>query len=111
MSNVINIDERAQSFKPLEVSFRGENYLLGGTALELFGAASLYRSSDQQEGEDNTHFALRLLGPMLGALCPAIGEVLAEKPLTASEELAFMPVVLEVVKRIGAIRFREADGE
>lgn len=110
MTNMVNIDERAGSFEPMQVVFRGEEFTLGETALQLFSAASLYSSSGLKESESQTAYALRLLEPMLRELSPGIAAKIDEQPLTPPEQFAFMGVLTEVVKRIGAIRFRATEG-
>jgi len=106
MSNeLIDIDERAGTFTSVSVRFRGQEYCLAGTALQLIEAAAVQAKVTKAEDESNVAYALRMVRPMLQAVSPEIAKVIAEKDLSANEELAFIPVLTEVVKRIGAIRF------
>jgi hypothetical protein len=106
MTNVIDIDERAGSFEPVVVKFRGQEYTLGKTALELVAATSVYTGNPKADDETEVEFSLRLAPMVLRAISPEIAAVIDEAPLTPAEEMAFIPILTEVVKRIGALKFR-----
>lgn len=95
---VFDIDEQAGAFQPVRVKLRGQESVLGSTALSLMKAAQL--------GQD-TEDILSQLRPMLGQLCPE----LPIDDLTPGEEVALMRAVTEVMRRMGRLTFRTEDGE
>jgi hypothetical protein len=107
MTKVIDIDERAGTFVPVMVKFRGEEYTLGGRVAEFLAIHAVYAAHPREENESELEYAARLLSPMLRALSPRLAEALEEQDMNAAEELAFLPVLTEVAGRIGSLRFRE----
>jgi len=105
VSDLFDVDARAGAFKPVAVKFRGTEHTLGATALSLIEATSLYMASPRIEGEADLKFALRMVKPMLRALSSTVAAEMDARDLEAGEEMAFLPVLTEVVKRLGAVRF------
>jgi hypothetical protein len=111
VAKVFDIDDRAGAYEPVVVKFRGEEYALGQSAATLLGFSAIYQAHPAEENEPEVLYALRLLRPMIGSLSPAIASVMAERDLTCEEELAFLPVLTEVMNRVGGISFREGSDE
>lgn len=105
VSDLFDVDARAASFKPVVIKFRGTERVLGATALSLIQATSIYSTQARAEGETDSVFAVRLVKPILRALSPELSAELDARDLEAGEELALLPVLTEVVKRLGAVRF------
>jgi hypothetical protein len=106
MSDVIDIDARAGSFEPVRVKFRGQEHVLGSHAIELVGATAIYTTNPKEEDETEIGYAVRIAPLVLRALSPELDALLDAEPLSAAEEFAIVPVLTEVVKRIGALEFR-----
>lgn len=106
MNTIIDIDERAGAFEPVRVKFRGKEYELGKSALELLSVSAVYSGNPRRDDEAEVEYAVRLAPLVLRGVSSEIAAVLDEAPLSAAEELAVVPVLTEVVKRIGALNFR-----
>lgn len=111
MTNVIDIDARAGSFEPVTVRFRGQEYELGKHAIELLTVSSVYSGNPKRDDESEIEYAVRLAPLVLRAVSSEIAAVLDAQELSAAEELAIVPVLTEVVKRIGALNFLTSDEE
>jgi len=105
VSDLFDVDARAGAFKPVVVKFRGADHTLGATALALIEATSVYTQTPKVDGESDLKHVLRMVRPMLRAMSPTVATEMDARDLDAGEEMAFLPVLTEVVKRLGAIRF------
>ncbi len=105
-NKVIDIDKRAGSFEPVKVKFRGKQYVLGSKALELLSVSAIYSANPKRDDEPEPNYAVRLAPLVLCGVSEELAAVLEKNGLTAAEELAVIPVLTEVVKRIGALDFR-----
>lgn len=101
-NEVFDVDALADSYQPVRIKFRGNEYTLGTNVLQVMAAAEL--SPDSGGMTD----MVPLLPTYLRTLCPEIAPAL-EEPLTAAEEVALMRPITAVMDRFNAIVKSEKD--
>lgn len=119
-ADVFDIDEAAQDFKPVQIKFRGEIHVLGGSVLSLLNASSIFTEDvlsgeedekDDAEGHEFVKRVFEFMRPVLRALSPTMAAVLEKKDLTPPEEAALLKPVTEALNTLGRLSFRTEEEE
>lgn len=99
-----DVDALAAEFTSIEIKFRGSQYKLGESVEQILGAINIAKAvPDDAPLEEQ----LKILGPVLGALCPELGVAVGDgSSLTLAERLVLQRVVREGMGRITKIPFR-----
>lgn len=102
----VDAEAEASAFRPVRVRLRGRPYLLGQTAGGLLRAAKYGESLEGLEADEQNQKLFDILRPTLRALAPDLPE-----DLSATEEIALLKPVTEVLRRMAKISFRSPDGD
>lgn len=99
-----DVDVAAGGFEPIEVTLRGQQYVLGADMVTLLEALDLVPEDVKRakEGEDVPMAKLLgLVNPMMAKLAPE-----APSDLSAAEQVALLKVLTELMNSFGSVRFR-----
>lgn len=102
-----NIDKMKSGFEPVDILFRGTDYLLGRNALGIIRACEVHGEFEDKNGMAYLGVFLERLPEILTALCPE----LPVDDLETGESIALIKVCTEVFGRIGRINFQAEDEE
>jgi hypothetical protein len=108
---MFDIDELAGDFEPVEIRFRGQEYVLGASVIQLLNAAVGFKDSagrlkENASAEDQALAVFEVLRPTLRALSPELAKVIAERDLTPPEEAALLKPVTQAVQLLSRLSFR-----
>jgi hypothetical protein len=104
---LFDIDALAAEFSPVEIKFRGLQYVLGETIEQVLGAVAIARTVADNAAPDEQ---LAILVPVLLALNPALGGVVGgNAALSLAERLVLQRVVTEAMERISKVPFRAVE--
>lgn len=95
-NEVFDIDAVAAEYQPVRIKFRGTEYVLGATVLQVIAATEL------APGEGASGMVARL-PEYLRTLCPEIGPALEGRPLISAEEVALLRPITAVMNRFNAV--------
>ncbi len=97
-----NIDEMKSGFQPVDIVFRGKDYLLGNTALGILEACEIHGEMEDNDGVAYVRAFMDAMPRMLAALCPDM----PSEGLETAEQFALMKVCTEVLGRVGQLTFQ-----
>lgn len=110
-SEVFDIDEISKAFEPVRIKFRGVEYTLGSTVMQLLNAASVFQGilDDDAPKDEQAKAVFENLRPVLRALSPDLAEVINENDLTAGEEAALLRPSTAALNLLSVLSFREKE--
>jgi hypothetical protein len=103
-----NVDEMGSEFQPVDIIFRGQEYVLGGNALGLLSACEMHSTIEDKDGMQYLIAFLGMLPELLASMCP---ELELEYGLETGEQMAMVQVVTEVLGRVSRLTFQTEEGE
>ncbi len=95
-NEVFDVDALASEYQPVRIKFRGNEYTLGASVLQVVAATELATEGEGFAG------IVKQLPAYLRTLCPDIGPAL-EVPLTSAEEVALLRPITAVMNRFSVI--------
>jgi hypothetical protein len=110
LKSVVSLDGDDIPYEPLRVTFRGQEYAFGGSALGVFAALDVDTQGGLgiKDGESPISYARRIftvVPPMVKLLCPDFPDATTWTP---REEVAILRAVMEVLGRVALLRFQKA---
>lgn len=104
MPNLFDIDAEVAAYQPVHIKFRGQEYVLGETTMQVLLAMEVI-----QEDEIGTKQLVQNLPAVLRTMCPGLAEVLKDKPLVQAEEVALLKPVTAVMNSFTALTKSDDD--
>ena len=99
-----NVDEMSADFQPVDIIFRGQEYVLGRNALGLLNACEMHGTIEDKDGTQYLVALLELMPELMKSMCP---ELILENDLGTGEQMAMVKVVTEVLGRVSRLTFPE----
>ncbi len=103
-----NVDEMKADFQPVDIIFRGVEYVLGRNALGLMAACELHGTIEDKDGMQYLGALIALLPEVVKAMCP---ELDLPEDIDAGEQMAMVKICTEVLGRVSHLTFPEEEPE
>ncbi len=98
MPNLFDIDAEVAAYQPIHIKFRGQEYVLGATTMQVLLAMEVI-----QADEIGTKQLVENLPAILRTMCPKLDPVLKDKALSQAEEVALLKPVTAVMNSFTAL--------
>ncbi len=98
MPELFDIDAEVEAYQPVRIKFRGKEYGLGETTMQVLLAMEV-----MQGDEIGTMQLVQNLPAILRTMCPELEATLKEQPLVQAEEVALLKPVTAVMNSFTAL--------
>jgi len=101
-----NIDTMKADFAPVDIHFRGQDYVLGACATGVLDGCEVHGTIEDKDGLEYMRAFFGIMRDMVLALSGDLDLDNLDPALELGEQLALMKACSEVLRRVGRLTFQ-----